>query len=179
VAPIGFYNVGRDEATVVFALVSLLAEGHLKLSYMEWRSLRPKKFANYVLCPTISCASQLMAGSQQLLCSCAVHLDTILENILRDKGRCYLAGYDISEFVDNSSSFSFAPAVAKAQCVPELIDGLVTRFDYCDPSIYSLGFSLGDFGHCDWTPCAARKLSWSGVGRYMGSSSTLHVQRTH
>ena len=39
VAPIGFYNV-VPEATVVFALVSLLAEGHLKLSYVEWRSLK-------------------------------------------------------------------------------------------------------------------------------------------
>ena len=38
----------RDEETFVFALVSPLAEGNLKLSYMDWRSLTPKKFANYV-----------------------------------------------------------------------------------------------------------------------------------
>jgi hypothetical protein len=37
-----------DEVTVVLALVSPLAEGHLKLSYMDWQSLKPKKFANYV-----------------------------------------------------------------------------------------------------------------------------------
>jgi hypothetical protein len=43
-----------DEAAVVFALVSPLAEGHLKFSYMDWVSLKPKKFANHVcvlLCP--------------------------------------------------------------------------------------------------------------------------------
>ncbi|KAF8484118.1 kinase-like domain-containing protein [Russula emetica] len=37
----------RDEMTIIFALVSPLAEGHLKLSYMNWQSLKPKKFANY------------------------------------------------------------------------------------------------------------------------------------
>ena len=38
----------RDEATFVFALVSPLAAGHLKFSYNDWRSLKPKVFANYV-----------------------------------------------------------------------------------------------------------------------------------
>jgi hypothetical protein len=38
----------RDETIVVFALVSPLAEDYLKLSYMDWHSLKPKKFANYV-----------------------------------------------------------------------------------------------------------------------------------
>ena len=38
----------RDETTVAFALVSPLAEGNLKLNYMDRRSLTPKKFANYV-----------------------------------------------------------------------------------------------------------------------------------
>lgn len=38
----------RDEETFVFALVSPLAERNLKLSYMDWRSLKPETFANYV-----------------------------------------------------------------------------------------------------------------------------------
>ena len=46
----------RDEATFVSALVSPLAEGNLKLSYMSWRSLTPKKFANYV-CTLPPCTS--------------------------------------------------------------------------------------------------------------------------
>jgi hypothetical protein len=38
----------RDEMTIVFALVSPLAEGYLKLSYVDRQSLKPKAFANYV-----------------------------------------------------------------------------------------------------------------------------------
>jgi hypothetical protein len=38
----------RNETAVVLALVSPLAEGHLNLSYMDWQSLKPKKFASYV-----------------------------------------------------------------------------------------------------------------------------------
>ena len=45
----------RDEVTFVSALVSPLAEGNLKLSYADWRSLTPKKFANYV-CTLLPCS---------------------------------------------------------------------------------------------------------------------------
>jgi hypothetical protein len=38
----------KGEQTIIFALVSPLAEGNLKLSYLDWRFLKPKKFANYV-----------------------------------------------------------------------------------------------------------------------------------
>jgi len=38
----------RDDMTVVFALVSPRAEGHLELGFMDWHSLKPKEFANYV-----------------------------------------------------------------------------------------------------------------------------------
>jgi hypothetical protein len=41
-------SLDKDNVTIVFALVSPLAEGYLKLSYMDWQSLKPKKFANYV-----------------------------------------------------------------------------------------------------------------------------------
>lgn len=36
----GPYWALQYEMTVVFALVSPMAEGHLKLSYMDWRSLK-------------------------------------------------------------------------------------------------------------------------------------------
>ena len=40
--------VDWDKAAVVFVFVSPLPEGNLKLSYMDWLSLTPKKFENYV-----------------------------------------------------------------------------------------------------------------------------------
>ena len=40
--------VDWDEATIIFALVAPMPEGNLKLSYVDWLSLTPKKFANYV-----------------------------------------------------------------------------------------------------------------------------------
>ena len=46
----------RQEETFVFALISPLAERNLKLSYKDWRSLTPKKFASNVRalpCPVI------------------------------------------------------------------------------------------------------------------------------
>lgn len=48
----------RGEATVIFALVSPLAEGNLKLSKINRMYLTPKKFANYVRalpCPVHHC----------------------------------------------------------------------------------------------------------------------------
>jgi hypothetical protein len=43
--------------TIVLALISPLAEGCLKLSYVDWLDLTPGKFANYVRalpCPVYS-----------------------------------------------------------------------------------------------------------------------------
>jgi hypothetical protein len=36
--------------TVDFALVPPVAEGYLKLSYMDWQCLAPGKSANYYVC---------------------------------------------------------------------------------------------------------------------------------
>ncbi|KAF8484123.1 kinase-like domain-containing protein [Russula emetica] len=100
----------RDEMTVIYALVSPLAEGHLKLSYLEWQSLKPKRFATY-------------------------------QNILLNEGRCYLIDFGISKCLDYSSSFSFAPVVATAQCIPKGLDSSVTgRNEYSD--IYSFGSTM-------------------------------------
>jgi hypothetical protein len=38
----------QDQSIVVFALVSPLAEGCLKLNYTDWKLLEPKTFASYV-----------------------------------------------------------------------------------------------------------------------------------
>ncbi|KAF8489083.1 kinase-like domain-containing protein [Russula emetica] len=100
----------RNDSIVVFALVSPLAEGCLKLKYMDWQSLKPKKFANY-------------------------------ENILLHEGRCYLVDFGISKVFDSSSSFSFFPAVAKAQRIPKGLDGSLTRRNkYTD--IFSFGCAM-------------------------------------
>lgn len=52
----------RGQAAISFALVSPLAEGHLKLNYRDWNSLNAEKFTNYVCvlsCPMHN-TSQLM-----------------------------------------------------------------------------------------------------------------------
>jgi len=110
-----------------------VAEGHLKFSYMDWESLTPKKFADYFV--------DAATGLQFLHDHGVIHGDIRLRNILQNKQQCYLAGFNISEIVDDSSSFSFAPALAKAQRVPELIDGSVTRFDQ-NTDIFSFGSTM-------------------------------------
>lgn len=122
--PVSGFTMWLDQykMTVVFALVSPLAEGDLKLSYMDRQSLKPKKLANYF--------HDVDRGLQSLHDHGVIHGNIHCENILQNEGRCYLAGFDISEFVDNSSLlFPFTPGVAKAKRGPELIDGSVTRFD--------------------------------------------------
>ncbi|KAF8497848.1 hypothetical protein F5888DRAFT_259521 [Russula emetica] len=106
---------------VVFALVSPLAEGYLKLSYMDWQSLKPKKFVNYFH------RDDAAMSLQSLHDHGLIHGDIRPEKVLQNEGRCYLAGFGISKFHDSSSSFSFAPAIAKAQRIPELLDGSATR----------------------------------------------------
>jgi len=70
-----------------------------------------------------------------------IHGDIRPENILLNEGRCYLVDFGISKLLDSSSSFSFAPAVAKAQRIPELLDGSVKqRNQYTD--IFSFGSTM-------------------------------------
>jgi hypothetical protein len=77
-----------------------------------------------------------------ILCCSSESLFFILQkNILRSKGHCYLSGFDISESVDHSPSFSFAPAVAKAQRAPDQIDGSVTWLDQ-NTDIFSFGSTM-------------------------------------
>jgi len=123
----------RDEMTVVFALVSPLAEGHLKLNYFEWYTLKPKEFANYF--------HDAAVGLESLHGHDVIHGDIRPENILQNKGRCYLVGFGISKIVDGSSSFSFAPALAQAQRLPKLLDGSVTRRDK-NTDIFSFGSTM-------------------------------------
>jgi len=123
----------RDDLIVVFALVSPLAESNLKLNYLEWHSLKPKMFANYF--------HDAATGLQSLHDHGVIHGDIRPENILQNEGHCYLVDFGISKFLDSSSSFSFAPTVAKAQRIPELLDGSVTqRNKYTD--IFSLGSTM-------------------------------------
>ncbi|KAF8497861.1 kinase-like domain-containing protein [Russula emetica] len=115
----------RDETTVVFALVSPLAEGHLDLSYMDWQSLKPKTFANYFY--------DAATGLQALHDHGVIHGNIRPQNILQNEGHGYLVDFGISKLLDSSSSFSFAPAAVKAQRVPKLPDGSVTqRNQYTD-----------------------------------------------
>jgi len=123
----------RDEMAIVLALVSPLAEGYLKLGYMDWQSLKPKKFANYFYDPA--------TGLQYLHDHGVIHGDICPENILQNEGRCYLVDFGISKFLDSSSSFSFAPAVAKAQRIPELLDGSVTQRNE-NTDIFSFGSTM-------------------------------------
>jgi len=122
----------RDEMAIVLALVSPLAEGYLKLTYMDWQSLKPKKFANYF--------HDAATGLQSLHAHGVIHGDIRPENILQNEGRCYLVDFCISKFLDSSSSFSSAPAVAKSQRILKL-DVLVTqRNQYTD--VVSFGATM-------------------------------------
>jgi len=119
--------------TIIFALVSPLAEGHLKLSYLDWQSLKPKRFANYF--------HDAAMGLQSLHDHNVIHGDIRPQNILLNKGRCYLIDFGISKCHDYPSSFSFAPVVATAQRIPKGLDSSVTgRNEYSD--IYSFGSTM-------------------------------------
>jgi len=121
------------EQTIVFALVSPLAEGNLKLSYLDWRFLKPKKFANYF--------HDTATGLQSLHDHGVIHGDIRPQNILRNEGRCYLVDFGISELLDLPRPFSFAPALAERHGIPELLDGSVTEFNkYTD--IFSFGSTM-------------------------------------
>jgi serine/threonine protein kinase len=79
---------------------------------------------------------------RQLLCYLSDLLFFILqENILRNEGRCYLVDFGIAKFLDFSRSFSFSPALAEAQRIPELLDGSVMgRNQHTD--IFSFGSTM-------------------------------------
>ncbi|KAF8497856.1 kinase-like domain-containing protein [Russula emetica] len=116
----------REKTIVVFALVSPLAEGHLKLNYFEWYSLKPKEFANYF--------HDAATGLQSLHDHDVIHGDIRPENILKNKGRCYLVDFGISKLRDSpsSGSFSFAAVVTS--------DGSVTRTK--DTDVFSFGSTM-------------------------------------
>jgi serine/threonine protein kinase len=78
---------------------------------------------------------------RSLRCSFDLLFFILKENILQNEGHGYLVDFGISKLLDYSSSFSFAPAAAKAQRIPKLLDGSVTeRNQYTD--IFSFGCTM-------------------------------------
>ncbi|KAF8491723.1 kinase-like domain-containing protein [Russula emetica] len=124
----------QDEMTIFFALVSPLSvKGYLRLTVKDRLSLKPKKFANYF--------RDTATGLQSLHHHGVIHGDIRPQNILQDEECCYLIDFGMSKFLHSSSSFSFAPVLAKPHGIPELLDGSVTQRDK-KTDIFSFGSTM-------------------------------------